>query len=178
MLLLMTEHAPATTATLVKMSCTPTYQWLLCLCAGDVYFFCGSRMQYCSCSFRWNLAGWNKALVLWSFVLTTALGVQRLMVQLVLQGLLPGELHGSSCNSMHTPAQLKPFLVPGLGRDLCHVLMCSLHCSKQTRNRQSTRPLALLLCVLEAPNWVSRLLRIQLMTGAAMAAPLSQGKRW
>lgn len=62
-----------------------------CPCAGDVYYFCGSRMQYCTCGYRWNLAGWNKAIVLWGYVLTTTLGVQRLLVQLVLQGLLPGE---------------------------------------------------------------------------------------
>lgn len=61
-------------------------------CAGDVYYFCGSRMQYCTCSYRWNLAGWGKAAVLWAFVLSTAFGVQRLLVELVLQGLLPGEL--------------------------------------------------------------------------------------
>lgn len=48
-------------------------------------------MQYCTCTYRWNLSGWNKAITLWGFVLTTALGVQRLLVQLVLQGLLPGE---------------------------------------------------------------------------------------
>ncbi len=24
---------------------------------GDVYFFCGSRLQYCSCDFHWNLGG-------------------------------------------------------------------------------------------------------------------------
>ena len=47
-------------------------------------------MQYCTCAFRWNLAGWHKALVLWSFVLSAALGVQRLAIQLGLNGLLPG----------------------------------------------------------------------------------------
>eukprot|EP00775_Hariotina_reticulata_P013637 gene13637-13760_t len=58
---------------------------------GDVYFFCGTRMQYCTCGFRWNAWGWYKAAVLWSFTLSTALGLQRLVIQLGLQGLLPGE---------------------------------------------------------------------------------------
>ncbi|WIA09118.1 hypothetical protein OEZ85_008530 [Tetradesmus obliquus] len=58
---------------------------------GDVYFFCGPQMQYCTCGFRWNLAGWSKAFILWNFVLSAALGVQRLIIQLGLCGLLPGE---------------------------------------------------------------------------------------
>jgi hypothetical protein len=58
-------------------------------------------MQYCKCAYRWNLAGWNKAIVLWGFVLTTALGVQRLLVQLVLQGLLPGEQQVPSAPPNH-----------------------------------------------------------------------------
>lgn len=58
---------------------------------GDVYYFCGRRQTYCTCGYRWNLAGWGKAIALWSYVLTTAMGVQRLLIQLVLQGLLPGE---------------------------------------------------------------------------------------
>jgi hypothetical protein len=65
----------------------------LCVPAGDVYFFCGQKMQYCTCSFRWNARGWYKAAVLWSFTLSTALGLQRLVIQLGLQGLLPGEQH-------------------------------------------------------------------------------------
>jgi hypothetical protein len=62
-----------------------------CCLAGDVYFFCGAKMQYCTCNFRWNMAGWYKAAVLWSFVLSAALGVQRLIIQLGLKGLLPGK---------------------------------------------------------------------------------------
>lgn len=58
---------------------------------GDVYFFCGSHMEYCTCSYRWNTAGWVKAAVLWNFVLSSALGLQRLLIQLGLKGLLPGE---------------------------------------------------------------------------------------
>lgn len=70
---------------------------LTCSCnllvlAGDVYFFCGPQMQYCTCGFRWNLAGWSKAFILWNFVLSAALGVQRLIIQLGLCGLLPGGL--------------------------------------------------------------------------------------
>ncbi len=57
---------------------------------GDVYFFCGTAMQYCTCNFRWSLLGWYKAGVLWSFVLSAALGVQRLAMQAGLNGLLPG----------------------------------------------------------------------------------------
>ncbi|KAK9858813.1 hypothetical protein WJX84_002650 [Apatococcus fuscideae] len=58
---------------------------------GDVYYFCGSRLQHCTCNFRWNLSGWVKALVLWNFVLSSALGLQKLLAQLGLDGLLPGE---------------------------------------------------------------------------------------
>ncbi|KIY95205.1 hypothetical protein MNEG_12756 [Monoraphidium neglectum] len=58
---------------------------------GDVYFFCGRDMQYCTCDFRWNKIGWFKAAVLWNFVLSSALGAQRLLVQLALNGFLPGE---------------------------------------------------------------------------------------
>ncbi len=61
---------------------------------GDVYFFCGRRLQYCSCNFRWNAYGWAKATVLWNFVLTAALGAQRLATQVGLNGLLPGESGG------------------------------------------------------------------------------------
>lgn len=57
---------------------------------GDVYFFCGRQLQYCSCNFRWNVYGWLKATVLWNFVLTSALGAQRLAIQVGLNGLLPG----------------------------------------------------------------------------------------
>lgn len=64
--------------------------------AGDVYFFCGPQMQYCTCGFRWNFAGWYKAIVLWNFVLSAAVGVQRLIIQLGLCGLLPGEHSNSS----------------------------------------------------------------------------------
>eukprot|EP00798_Chlamydomonas_sp_ICE-L_P023004 gene23004-30196_t len=58
---------------------------------GDVYFFCGRDLRYCTCNFRWNLLGWGKALVLWSFVLSMALGVQRFAIEVGLGGLLPGE---------------------------------------------------------------------------------------
>ena len=59
-----------------------------------VYYFCGSRLQFCTCDFHWNVQGWCKALVLWNFVLTAALGVQRLAILIGLDGLLPGEPHG------------------------------------------------------------------------------------
>jgi len=58
---------------------------------GDVYFFCGRKLQYCTCGFRWNLLGWVKATVLWNFVLSSALGLQRFAIQVGLNGLLPGE---------------------------------------------------------------------------------------
>ena len=58
---------------------------------GDVYFFCGRDLRYCTCNFRWNLLGWGKAFVLWNFVLSTALGAQRFAIQVGLDGLLPGE---------------------------------------------------------------------------------------
>ncbi|KAJ9531640.1 hypothetical protein QJQ45_021763 [Haematococcus lacustris] len=64
----------------------PSYQgW------ADTFYFCGRELQYCNCNFRWNLMGWYKAYVLWSFMLTWALGVQRIIIQLGLNGLLPGE---------------------------------------------------------------------------------------
>ena len=59
--------------------------------SATVYFFCGKQLQYCSCDFRWNVLGWCKAMVLWNFVLTTALGGQRLAILIGLNGLLPGE---------------------------------------------------------------------------------------
>ena len=64
----------------------PYYRYL----DAAVYYFCGSQLQYCTCDFRWNLLGWCKALVLWNFVLTAALGAQRLAILIGLDGLLPG----------------------------------------------------------------------------------------
>eukprot|EP00884_Botryococcus_braunii_P017767 jgi/Botrbrau1/4674/Bobra.33_2s0038.2 len=58
---------------------------------GDIYYFCGTDMQYCEPSFSWNLRGWGKAAVMWSFVLSAALGLQKLAIQVCLDGLLPGE---------------------------------------------------------------------------------------
>ncbi|GFR51567.1 hypothetical protein Agub_g13903, partial [Astrephomene gubernaculifera] len=57
----------------------------------SVYYFCGSRLQYCTCGFRWNLYGWMKAAVLWVFTLSATLGAQQLIIQAGLGGLLPGE---------------------------------------------------------------------------------------
>ena len=57
---------------------------------GDVYFFCGPEMQYCTCDLEWNLDGWLKALVLWNFVLASVLAVQKLIIAVGLNGLLPG----------------------------------------------------------------------------------------
>lgn len=57
---------------------------------GDVYFFCGPEHEYCTCSFRWNLLGWWKAATLWNFSIATAVGLQKLALQLGLGGLLPG----------------------------------------------------------------------------------------
>lgn len=57
---------------------------------GDVYFFCGRDLQHCNCDFQWNARGWRKAAVLWNFVLSAALGAQRLLVQVGLDGFLPG----------------------------------------------------------------------------------------
>jgi hypothetical protein len=39
---------------------------------------------------RWNTLGWVKAIVIWNFVLSAALGVQRFSIQVGLGGLLPG----------------------------------------------------------------------------------------
>jgi hypothetical protein len=43
------------------------------------------------CGFRWNLRGWNKAYVVWSFIITTAIAVQKLAIIIGLDGLLPGK---------------------------------------------------------------------------------------
>ncbi|KAK9906901.1 hypothetical protein WJX75_009933 [Coccomyxa subellipsoidea] len=58
---------------------------------GDVYYFCGEDMRFCTCDFKWNLAGWGKALTLWNFVLSSALGLQKLAIRVGMDGLLPGE---------------------------------------------------------------------------------------
>lgn len=47
-------------------------------------------MRFCTCDFKWNWAGWRKAFTLWNFVLTTALGLQKLAIKIGLNGLLPG----------------------------------------------------------------------------------------
>ena len=57
---------------------------------GDVYYYCGEQMQYCTCDLRWNLAGWFKAFGLWNFLLSGALAVQKLVIHAGLKGLLPG----------------------------------------------------------------------------------------
>lgn len=59
---------------------------------GDIYYFCGSHMQYCEPSFNWNLWGWAKAVIMWNFVLSSALGLQKLAIQFGLDGLLPGNV--------------------------------------------------------------------------------------
>lgn len=64
---------------------------------GDVYYFCGERFQYCTCDFRWNLQGWGKAAVLWSFILSSVLGLHKLIIQLGLDGLLPGAVSCVCC---------------------------------------------------------------------------------
>ncbi|CAL8462140.1 g1671 [Coccomyxa elongata] len=58
---------------------------------GDVYYFCGEDMRFCTCEFKWNLAGWGKALTLWNFILSSALGLQKLAIRVGMDGLLPGE---------------------------------------------------------------------------------------
>ena len=50
-----------------------------------------SAFAYCTSAYRWNLNGWRKALSIWNFVLSSALGVQHLVVEVGLGGLLPGE---------------------------------------------------------------------------------------
>ena len=72
-------------------STAPDMKLLFCQGWGDIYFFCGRQQQYCTCDFRWNGAGWCKALSVWSFVLSSALGVQKLAIQVGFGGLLPGE---------------------------------------------------------------------------------------
>jgi hypothetical protein len=48
-------------------------------------------MRFCTCHFRWNLQGWGKALTLWNFILSSALGLQKLAIRVGLDGLLPGK---------------------------------------------------------------------------------------
>jgi hypothetical protein len=57
----------------------------------SVYYFCGANYEYCTSTFRWNLSGWRKAIVLWNFCLSSALALQRLAIEFGLGGLLPGE---------------------------------------------------------------------------------------
>ena len=59
---------------------------------GDVYFFCGLQMEYCTCNFKWNLQGYAKGLSLFNFVLSAALVLQKLIIHVGLGGLLPGGL--------------------------------------------------------------------------------------
>lgn len=67
----------------------------MCLCVmqswADVYYFCGEDMSFCTCDFRWNWNGWGKALTLWNFILSSALGLQKLTIYVGLDGLLPGQ---------------------------------------------------------------------------------------
>lgn len=67
----------------------------------SVYHFCTgpSRsntatvdvVHYCTLTFRWNMAGWRKAISLWNFILSGAIGLQRLCIEVGFGGLLPGE---------------------------------------------------------------------------------------
>jgi len=57
---------------------------------GDVYYFCGEDFRFCNCEFKWNIHGWGKALTLWNFVLSSALGLQKLAITIGMNGLLPG----------------------------------------------------------------------------------------
>ena len=66
----------------------------------SVYYFCGGpgfggstvdAVKYCSLNYRWNMAGWRKAMSLWNFVLSSALGLQKLLIEVAFGGLLPGE---------------------------------------------------------------------------------------
>lgn len=68
---------------------------------GDVYYFCGADLRFCTCDFRWNLAGWYRALTLWNFTLSSALGLQKLAIRVGLGGLLPGacaRTHATPCD--------------------------------------------------------------------------------
>ncbi|RMZ56490.1 hypothetical protein APUTEX25_001337, partial [Auxenochlorella protothecoides] len=57
----------------------------------DVFYFCGEDMRYCTSDYRWNVRGWRKAVALWNFMLAGAMGLQRLVIVLGLNGLHPGE---------------------------------------------------------------------------------------
>ena len=54
-------------------------------------------MRFCTCDFKWNWAGWRKAFTLWNFILTTALGLQKLAIKIGLNGLLPGRQQIFGC---------------------------------------------------------------------------------
>ncbi|KAK9818153.1 hypothetical protein WJX72_007878 [[Myrmecia] bisecta] len=57
----------------------------------DVYYFCGGELELCDCDFSWKAGAWVKAAVLWNFVLSAALGLQKLIVEVGMEGLLAGE---------------------------------------------------------------------------------------
>ncbi len=64
-----------------------------------MYYFCGPDLRFCTCDFRWNLAGWGKALTLWNFTLSSALGLQKLAIRVGLGGLLPGAQLGNGAGA-------------------------------------------------------------------------------
>eukprot|EP00208_Stichococcus_sp_RCC1054_P004120 CAMPEP_0206134734 /NCGR_PEP_ID=MMETSP1473-20131121/179_1 /ASSEMBLY_ACC=CAM_ASM_001109 /TAXON_ID=1461547 /ORGANISM="Stichococcus sp, Strain RCC1054" /LENGTH=952 /DNA_ID=CAMNT_0053526355 /DNA_START=491 /DNA_END=3349 /DNA_ORIENTATION=+ len=60
----------------------------------DVYYFCSSsaaESPFCTCDMKWTWMGYLKLSILWNFVLSAALGVQKLVVTFLLDGLLQGE---------------------------------------------------------------------------------------
>ena len=57
----------------------------------DVFFFCGDDYRYCTSGFHWNLAGLQKAIVLWSFVMSSAVGARELILLIGVGPLYPEE---------------------------------------------------------------------------------------
>ena len=71
---------------------------------GDVYYFCGSNMDFCNCSMQWNYRGWLKAIILWNFVLSASVALQKLIIQAGFKGLLPGQSYCIYCKLVTTPS--------------------------------------------------------------------------
>lgn len=103
---------------------------------------------------RWNLLGWCKALVLWNFVLTSALGLQKLVLQVGLNGLLPGEEVVTKESFISICWRLIPYWLNNWEQQWgaeCSSMMFEVNIKLQTTNLQTTnlpapRPAPALCC--------------------------------
>ena len=72
----------------------------------DVYYFCGSKFQFCTCDFRWNRYGYAHAAILAAFVLSTATALQNVVIAYAFGGLLPGKPRGPPLPKQHSEMAL------------------------------------------------------------------------